>query len=179
MYMRRFEACFDCCYLSCICNSHKCLPSCHHTRQLTLYTAHTLLLSTFVTFDTYYRPCSVSGVLSALLSALYGTEAALSATDAAQKAHEALKALAAHYTPQKSSNNSTAADDDATSVGAKHELPPFTTQLDAAVVVAKVTQLNNTLKHSLRHFFQKHHRYTAACMQASLSVHCCSRCQSH
>jgi hypothetical protein len=146
------------------------MPS--HTVATTVY----LTLCYTIRFDIKYtnnRPCSVSGVLSALLSALYGPEAALSATAAAQKAHEALKALAAHYTPQKSSNNSTAADDDAAaSVGAMHELPPFTTQLDATVAVAKVKQLDNTRKNSLRHFFQKHHRCT------SLSVHCCSRCQS-
>jgi hypothetical protein len=114
-------------------------------------------LPSLLYFDTHThnRPCSVSGVLSALLSALYGTEAALSATAAAQKAHEALQAFAAHYTPHKSSN--TAANDDA-AAAAKHELPPFTTQLEAAVAVTKVKQLNCTLKHSLRHFFQKHQR---------------------
>eukprot|EP00953_Heterococcus_sp_UTEX-ZZ885_P001095 1106-Heterococcus_DN1.PRE.1 len=149
------------------------MPS--HTVATTVY----LTLCYTIRFDIKYtnnRPCSVSGVLSVLLSALYGTEAALSATAAAQKAHEALKALAAHYTPHKSSN--TTADDDAAAASAMHELPPFTTQLDAAVAVAKVKQLDNTRKNSLRHFFQKHHRYTAACMQASLSVHYCARCQS-
>jgi hypothetical protein len=115
-------------------------------------------------------------VLSALLSALYGTEAALSATAAAQKANEALQALAAHYTPKKNANNSAATTDD--DAAAKHELPPFTTQLDAAVAVTKVKQLEDKLKNSLRSFFQKHHRYTTATACTHYTLHPAMHCNA-